>query len=295
MISTPKPAADPFAIGWRNVRHTHADGTTVVEQVPLTLQDALHPREEDEIVNSTLHSLVLTYLCIVARSRIANIPGGLVLCDTKVLWADGKHHSPDLAVFLGVTDPDRPRGQFDVAAEGELPSLIVEVVSPSTRENDVTTKVEHYHRYKVPLYVIVDREDEESAPRLIGYRWTPRRYVRMEPDDGRLWLEPLGIYLGIVDGRVVAYDGETDEELIDYPELKVALVEERTRADEEKARADEEKARADAEQARAAQQKARADAEKVRAETEKARADAAEERLRVLEEELRIRPPAAGS
>jgi Uma2 family endonuclease len=270
----PKPAADPFAIGWREVTRRLPDGSTVVEQEPLTLADALHPQEGDTIVQNTVHDRDWAYLRDVIRSRVAGDPTALVLADTKVLWEDGVHHSPDVAVIFGVADPHRPRSQFDVAAEGVRPRLIVEVVSPATRHNDVETKVEHYHRYRVQLYVIVDREGEDDSPRLIGYQRRPRQYAKLPPEDGgRLWLEPIGVYLGVRDGRVVAYDGDTGEELGDYTAVSAAL---------------------EAEQARAAEAETRAEAERQRADAEKQRADAAEARLRQLEAALRTsQPPTA--
>ena len=64
-------------------------------------------------------------------------PTALVLGDCKVLWPDGVHHSPDVAVYLGVREVQDYYSQFDVAAEGVRPRLIIEIVSPNTRENDV--------------------------------------------------------------------------------------------------------------------------------------------------------------
>src|SRR5436190_2224569 len=133
----PPPAADPYAIGWRDVHHTNPDGSVTHEQVPLTLEDALHPQEGDTIVENTLHDRDWDYLRDVFKSRFASDPHALVLCDCKVLWEDGVHHSPDLTVIVGVREVRDFYGQFDVAAEGIRPRLIIEVVSPSTRVNDV--------------------------------------------------------------------------------------------------------------------------------------------------------------
>jgi Uma2 family endonuclease len=263
----PAPAADPFAIGWRDVPCLQPDGSTVWKQIPLTLEDALHPQEDDKIMTNTVHNRDWIYLRDVIQSRAAGDATALVLSDTKVLWEDGVHHSPDVAVIFGVKDPERIVGQFDVAAEGVRPRLIVEVVSPNTRVNDVEKKFAAYHHYRVPLYVIVDREGEEGPPRLLGYERTPRRYRPMPlEDDGRLWLEPVGLYLGVRDDRVVAYDGETDRELGDYVAVSAALA---------------------AEQARAQAAESRAADERLRAEAEKQRAEAAEARVRQLEAELR--------
>src|SRR5258708_3626900 len=42
-------APDPFRFGWRYLRKKRADGREVSVQVPLTLDDVLHPREGDHI------------------------------------------------------------------------------------------------------------------------------------------------------------------------------------------------------------------------------------------------------
>jgi Uma2 family endonuclease len=279
------PAADPYAIGWRDIIEQLPDGTTVRKQVPLTLEDALHPQEGDTIVENSAHNRNCRHLQNVFERRFAHDRTVLILGDCKVLWDDGVHHSPDVAVIRGVSEVRDDYSQFDVAAEGARPLLIVEVVSPNTRANDVETKLAAYHHYRVSYYVIVDQEDEDAPLRLLGYERTPRRYrpIPLE-DDGRLWLEPLGVYLGVRDNRVVVYDGATDQELGDYTAVSEALEGEQARADAEQQRADVEQQRADAE-------KERADAEKQRAEAEKERADVAEARIRQLEAELQARLP----
>jgi hypothetical protein len=42
-------APNPFRYGWRFVRRTAEDGTESLDQVPLTLEDVLHPQENDVI------------------------------------------------------------------------------------------------------------------------------------------------------------------------------------------------------------------------------------------------------
>src|SRR5207244_4266943 len=102
-------------------------------------------------------------------------------------------------------------GIFSVAAEGARPVLVIEIVSvdahdPGVRNNDVVAKVREYYQAGVPLYVIVDQERENGPRRLIGYRRGKRRYVKLPLDDqGRLWLEPLGLWLGLRENRVVCF------------------------------------------------------------------------------------------
>ena len=56
------PPEDPFYYGWRYVERKLPDGSTEWEQVPLTLEDVLHPEEGDCIVNNTAHDDTLRYL-----------------------------------------------------------------------------------------------------------------------------------------------------------------------------------------------------------------------------------------
>jgi hypothetical protein len=136
-----------------------------------------------------------------------------------------RKHSPDISVFFGARRKYRGlKGTYYVAREKARPVLAIEITSPDTRVNDLEIKVVHYHLAHVPLYVIVDREREEGPPRLIGYRYTEARYVRMTRDEqGRLLLKPLGVRMGVRDNRVVCYDAATDEELGDYTTIHLAL------------------------------------------------------------------------
>jgi hypothetical protein len=117
-----------------------------------------------------------------------------------------------VVAFEGVTGPRVGRGgTFRVAERGARPLLVIEVTSPSTRKNDLTVKVQHYYRAGVPFYAIVDA-DEESERRpitVLGYRWTPEGYVFVPPDEqGRVWLEPVGLWLAGEQGHAVCYDAQ---------------------------------------------------------------------------------------
>jgi Uma2 family endonuclease len=243
------------------------DGTTELVQVPLTLEDVLHPQFGDFIVESTLHDLVRDYLADVFRARTYADPTALVLSDTGVYWDDPdlKHHCPDVALVFGVKDRDANRNSFRVSEEKTRPRLIVEIVSPDTRDNDVEKKVRHYHRARVAHYVIVDRVRQDDPWQLRGFLHAPGKYLEMPTDErGRLWLEDVGVWLSAEGRKVVCYDGETDEPIPDYGGLSQQL----------------------------ANTKQQAEAEKQRAEAEKQRAEAAEARARQMEEELaRLRGP----
>jgi hypothetical protein len=275
----PPPDADPYRYGWRYVRRTAADGTQTWEQVPLTLEDVLHPQEEDFIVNTSAHNRDRAYVRNVFSARRSRWPGAVVLCDVRVdLNIPGvRPLGPDIAVFFGVRDSERVWSTFGVAAEGARPVLLVEITSPETRENDVGIKVEYYHRAGVPLYVIVDRPRPEGPVQLIGYRHTPQRYEPLAPDaEGRLPLAPLGLLLGARGNRVVLYDAATGEELGDY----AAITAQRDRAQEAR-QAAEARAQEEAD-ARQAESRAREEAE-ARARDAEAQLAELQARLRALE------------
>lgn len=260
---------DPFPYGWRYVEVTRPNGLVEVEQVPLTLDDVLHPQVEDFIMHTDLHQRICLYLYDVFRGLLAAFPSAVVLHDVRVAWdvPEVRPHGPDVAVIFGVRER-KNWSTFDVAKEGVRPTLIVEVTSPETRHLDLSTKLEQYDQVGVELYVIVDlvQRRGQTVPRLLGYRRAPDVYGVLAPDGaGRLWLEPLKIWLAIEGERVACYDA-SGRLLVDYAALKAAL---------------------DAEQqARAAAEEARAAAEEARAAAEEALV-AAEERARALEAELR--------
>ena len=215
------PEADPFAHGWRFVDRVQPDGTVIVEQVPLTADEALHPQEGDQVTESTLHHLWRSYLHDVFRTQAAGDLSIAVLSNVRVEWgrADIPAYGPDVAVMVGVRE-QREWRTFDVAREGAQPALIVEITSPSTASADRSTKLDDYERAGVQTYVVVDAVGQRGRPhlRLVGYQLGETGYDLMPPDArGWLWLAPVRVWLGIESGRPRCYD-ETGQPIPDYLE-----------------------------------------------------------------------------
>jgi colicin import membrane protein len=304
-----------FPYGWRFVKVAQPDGTETLEQVALTLEDVLHPQEGDVIPENSYHESDCRYLADVFASRPLSPPFALVTHDLLVNWGvEGmRNHSPDVAVFVGLNRDPRPTGLLELADLGGRCELVVEVVSPSTRDNDVVKKKEHYHRVGIPLYVFVDQEQENGPRRLRAYKWKPDRYVEVESDDQfRIDVPLLGLMIGLRDGRVVCHDLRTQEELGDYSQIvrereeARRLLEAADRHAEQREKAIEEQIEArqqaerkaadvqkEAERAQKEAEKQREEAEKQRrareeAESQKKRAeDQAAQRIRDLEEMVR--------
>ena len=322
--ATPQPVpltdadADPFRYGWRLVPRPTPDNPHHFEQVPLTLDDVLHPEVGDFIVHSDFHETDRMYLTAVLRARLEPSRRAIVLSDVRIAWdiPDLRAHGPDVMVIPGVRKR-RNWSTFEVVVERARPALIIEIVSPDARENDVVIKVEHYARAGVAQYVIVDDTGRGGVRRLrlLDYRLEGTAYRLQEPDaDGRVHLAIADVWLGIRRDHVVCYDA-TGREIGDYVTVvrqaakaearakaaaararmeSAARVEAEARARQEaRAREAEARARQEAE-ARARQEAAaRVEAEaRARQEAEAREAEAraraeAEARLRVLRERLR--------
>jgi colicin import membrane protein len=190
---------------------------------------------------------------------------------------------------------------FEVAIERARPALIIEIVSPDARENDVVIKVEQYARAGVAQYVIVDDTGRGGVRRLrlLDYRLEGTVYRLQEPDaDGRVHLALADVWLGIRRDHVVCYDA-AGREIGDYVTVvrQAAKAEARakqaaTRAKEAAARARQEAAaRAEAEERARQEAAARAEVEE-RAQQEAA-ARESEARARAEAEERAQREAAA--
>ncbi len=277
----PGSAADPFRHGWRYVTRRRADGGVEQEQVPLTLDDLLFPEEGDFAVLHPAHTEDCFYLMAILQYVTAGDPGARVLCDCRVRWdVPGlKPMGPDIAAFFGVPE-DWEAATLDVAETGARPALVAEVTSPETRINDFGIKKALYHRAGVPLYVIVDARSDGPRRRVkvLGFRHAPGGYEPIPLDDqGRLWLEPFGIWLAAADGRLACLDGRTGQPITHFRNALQARDEAVAHAAEAEARAAESVAEAEARAAESA--RARAEAE--------ARAAEAEARMLAMEAELR--------
>jgi hypothetical protein len=246
---------DPFRYGWRYVRRPGANGREEHVQVPLTLEDVLHPQEGDFIVDNQAHADDCIYLRGAFEAQLADDPHAVVLFDCRVAWdvPGVKPMGPDVAVVFGVRQRRR-WPTFYCAKEGSRPELVIEVTSPDTRKTDLEAKRRLYYQARIPIYVILDEEREvEPRPlRLLAFRRGTRGYVNAPLDKkGRFWLEAVHLWLGIEEGRAVCYN-RRGQRIGDYTEVS---------------------------QARAAAEK--------KAAKESHRAEAAEAQLRALEKELR--------
>ncbi|MGZ3449371.1 MAG: Uma2 family endonuclease [Polyangiales bacterium] len=120
---------------------------------------------------------------------------GLYFSETQAKKNDFR--APDVFVVLDTVRKERKRWVV-WEEDGRMPDAIIELVSESTEQVDRVTKKNLYaHVLHVPSYVIYD----PFSAQLDVYRLVGREYERVEPDArGLVPCEPLGLYLGIVQG-----------------------------------------------------------------------------------------------
>jgi hypothetical protein len=173
------------------------------------------------------------------------------------------YRGPDFFFVWGVS-PEPVRPYWAVWKEGgHYPDVIIELLSPTTAENDRTVKKDLYEQlFHTSDYYCYDPETRQ----LEGWHLNDRVYHPISPNGhGRLWCKELGLWLGTWDGP---FQGHTTTWLRLYtPEgalvptaeeagRKVAEIE-RRRADAEFQRAEAERQRADALEAEVARLRAR--------------------------------------
>jgi len=262
-VEPPVQIHDPYVYGWRYLKYTDDNGKIQYAQIPLTIEDVLHPLEDDQRMHAYEHENICRYLGNVFQKQTSADPHAVVLLDVRTAWDNQKlkPHTPDVSVVFKVKQL-KNWTTFYEGDEGTRPQLIVEITSPETRHLDLDDKVRQYAQAGVEYYFIIDHYKwrGQEHRRVLGYHLVGNTYQELKANErGELWLEPVRVWLAWTEDKLVCYD-ETGQAILDY-------------AAEAKARVEEARARVEAER---------------RAEVEAEARLAVEAKLRQLEEELRL-------
>ncbi|MEM7531175.1 MAG: Uma2 family endonuclease [Chloroflexota bacterium] len=248
-----------YGFGYR--KQINADGTETYVEVPLKREDLLNPQEGDKLVNNLDHDGNSFYLRYILDIHLRKIVGALVTYDVGFDWnhPDITQKSPDIAVtfnFKETIEELARRGEegvFNVKDRGTAPTLIIELTSPHTRSEDLTEKFSIYQTLGVPYYVILDTSHrwKRKKSRILAYQHINGQYVQLEPnDEGRIWLEPVQLWIGLRGNKGVFYNKE-GYELLGPQGQQDAFEEAVQRAEQEEQRAEQEAQRAEQEAQRA--------------------------------------------
>ena len=130
------------------------------------------------------------HAALLADIRARGLPCYALPDGTTVRIDDATAYEPDAVVYCGDKLPP-------TAIEVPNPVVIVEVLSPSTRQIDLSAKLADYFRLpSVAHYLIID----PAKPRVVHHaRATGDTILTRIVTDGRIRLDPPGIEVALVD------------------------------------------------------------------------------------------------
>ncbi len=217
----------------------------------------LYPTSDGKPMAETdRHRQIMVDLIDVLKGHFAGDPDTYV-SGNLLLYYDPtdkrKHLSPDCFVVFGV--PDGERINYLTWEEGKCPDVVFEITSSSTKSADTRRKFEKYRDvWKVKEYFLFDPFEDYLTPSMQGYRLRGGQYVTIQPRDGRLPSQLLGLHLERDGNELRLWDPAAGTLLRTAREDADA---ERRRADAERRRADAERQRADAAEAELARLRSR--------------------------------------
>jgi Uma2 family endonuclease len=221
------------------------------------------PMGETPIHRDNLITAVKTLERYFANQPLVYVSGNMF-----VFYEKGnrhKHVSPDVFVAVGVPK-DKPRDAYFIWEEDHGLDFVVELTSRTTKDEDLVDKMSIYRddmRMPVPEYFLFDPKGEYLDPPLQGYRLREGKYVRLEPVNGRLVSEVLGLQLERAGEWLRFYNPASGLWLPTSDEL---LIEEQTKR--ERAEAERERAEAERERLAAELHEAEKERERLRQELE---------------------------
>ena len=149
-------------------------------------------------VESMLHFSPQAYMQTALQARYADDPNILVASQMFIYYQSGDAQAsvaPDVCIIPGVASAPQRRSYF-MWLERQVPVFCMEVVSPSTYNNDTGFKRELYQSWGVLEYWLYDPNHDQPllTPPLQGYRLVNGRY------------EPIPV---AYDRQVDAYRGDS--------------------------------------------------------------------------------------
>jgi Uma2 family endonuclease len=191
--------------------------------IPLR-RDIHYPESDGEPMAETeIHLDVTIDLIQGLRRRYRDVPDVYVVGNMFLYYVQGDPRSvvsPDVFLVRGV--PKTPRRRvYKLWEEGEAPSLVIEVTSDSTSDEDTGKKKAIYERLGVEEYFLFDPLGDYLKPPLQGYRLVEGRYrpIPAEPDGSLRSLVTGLILRPEADSRLRMVDAGTGEPVLTDSEI----------------------------------------------------------------------------
>jgi Uma2 family endonuclease len=194
--------------------------------IPLQRDDVYYPESDGQPMAETdLHRDEMVDLIHALKRRYRDVPDVYVTGNLFFYYVQGDPRAvvaPDLFLVKGVAKGRRRT--YKLWEEGRVPSLVIEITSDSTRQEDLSKKKLCYERLRIEEYFLHDPYQDYLRPALQGFRLIDGRYQRIEPELGGslrsrstdLLLRVEGLRLRLVDavsGEPLLWDDEIEDEL----------------------------------------------------------------------------------
>jgi Uma2 family endonuclease len=212
--------------------------------IPLHQEIDYPTTDGQPMAETTLHRKIMTDMIQGLERRFKDEPDVWVGGNLFFYYEKGNPRAvvaPDVLLVHGVSKWDRP--VYKLWEEGRVPSLVIEVTSSSTKDEDVNDKKDVYRRLGIEEYVLFDPYGDYLEPSLQGYRLESSWYVPVSLEtDGSLLSRTAGLLLRTEGERLRLVDPVTGRPLLwpeeeaearEAAEARAAAAEERIRLLEE--------------------------------------------------------------
>ncbi len=174
---------------------------------------------------SELHRLLRNALIETLQAYYVDEPLVHVTGDLMLFYEEGnrlRHLAPDLFVAFGVGKHLRDNY---LMWEETPPRLVIELTSPSTRDDDLGPKFLLYQDVlRVKEYILFDPRGDLLTPPMQGWRLTRGVYRPIRSLAGRLPSRELGLHLERDGNRAYFWDPDTRRRLLSPTEqIELAL------------------------------------------------------------------------
>ena len=201
--------------------------------IPLR-QDIHYPESDGKPMGETeIHIREIIYLFEALDEHLRGVPEVYVGADMLLYYVEGnpgKFVVPDVFVTRGV--PRGERRTYKLWEEGLPPSLIVEVTSDSTRNEDIFRKKALYEQLGVEEYILYDPLQDYLRPPLQGFRLVEGHYQPIPTGaDGAILSQTTGVTLRIEERGIRALHTATGEPILSNEEVRAELAKLRAELD----------------------------------------------------------------
>lgn len=204
--------------------------------------EVFYPSSDGEPLAETYIHLYAILVTLEVLKQYLEGRQATVLADQFLYYAQGfpkLRVAPDVMVIFDVAPGGRDN--YKIWEEGQVPSVIFEVTSPGTKEQDQGFKKTLYEQLEVKEYWLFDPRGEWVEEQLRGFRLQRGQYELIT--DSRS--EPLQLRLQVEEQLIAFYREDTGEKLLIPGELRQALEAEQQARQQAEAQAEQARQRAE--------------------------------------------------